>query len=64
MTADRDTRVAMPFLHAGRVDVIAAGALIWSRVVTRVVQRAGITHVRASETDILDGIAMSVLDTC
>lgn len=63
LTADRDARVAMPFLHEGRVDVIAAGALIWSRVVTRVVQRAGITHVRASEADILDGIARSVLDT-
>lgn len=63
MTADRDTRVAMPFLHEGRVDVIAAGALIWSRAVARVVERTGITHVRASESDILDGIALSVLDT-
>lgn len=62
LTADRDARVAMPFLHEGRVDVIAAGALIWSRVVTRLLQRAGITHVRASEADILDGIALSVLD--
>lgn len=62
MSADRDARMAMPFLHEGRVDVIAAGALIWSRVVTRVVQRAGITHVRASEADILDGIARSVPD--
>lgn len=60
--ADRQARVAMPFLHEGRVDVIAAGALIWSRVVSRVAQQAGITQVRASEADILDGIAQSVLD--
>ncbi len=60
--ADRATLAAMPFMHPGRVDVIAAGALIWSRVVARVAARSGIEEVRTSEQDILDGIALSVVD--
>jgi exopolyphosphatase/guanosine-5'-triphosphate,3'-diphosphate pyrophosphatase len=47
-------------MHEGRVDVIGAGALVWSRVVRRVVQRAGITEVVTSEHDILDGIALGL----
>lgn len=53
---------AMPFMHPGRVDVISAGALIWSRIVTRLVQRSGLTTVRTSETDILDGIALGLVE--
>ena len=65
LAAPRAERVAMGFLHPGRVDVIAAGALVWSEVVTRVaadVASAGGTlrTVVTSEHDILDGIALSM----
>jgi exopolyphosphatase/guanosine-5'-triphosphate,3'-diphosphate pyrophosphatase len=61
---DRAQRAALPYLHPGRVDVIAAGALIWFEVISRVaaeVAAAGgaLTHVRTSEHDILDGIALT-----
>jgi exopolyphosphatase/guanosine-5'-triphosphate,3'-diphosphate pyrophosphatase len=39
-------------MHPGRVDVIAAGAL----VLRHVTERAGVDEVIASEADILDGI--------
>jgi exopolyphosphatase/guanosine-5'-triphosphate,3'-diphosphate pyrophosphatase len=57
----RIERAARPYMHPGRVDVIGAGALIWSAVVERVAAEAGITHVVASEHDILDGIAASLV---
>ena len=60
--ADRSERMAMPFMHEGRVDVIAAGAVIWNRVVSRVAARCDIAEVRASESDILDGIALSFFE--
>jgi exopolyphosphatase/guanosine-5'-triphosphate,3'-diphosphate pyrophosphatase len=53
-------RAAMPFMHPGRIDVIGAGALVWSRVVQRVVAEAGIEQVVTSEHDILDGIALTL----
>ena len=54
----RDERAALPFMHPGRVDVIGAGALILSEVV----RATGSDHVVASEHDILDGIAWSLVD--
>jgi exopolyphosphatase/guanosine-5'-triphosphate,3'-diphosphate pyrophosphatase len=54
--ASRDQRLAIPVMHPGRADVIAAGALIL-RVI---MQRAGADAVVASEHDILDGIAFSL----
>jgi exopolyphosphatase/guanosine-5'-triphosphate,3'-diphosphate pyrophosphatase len=65
VAAPRAERVAMGFLHPGRVDVIAAGALVWSEVIARVaadVAAAGgsLTSVVTSEHDILDGIALSM----
>lgn len=59
--ASRAERSAMGFMHPGRVDVIGAGALIWRVVVERVVERAGIGTSVTSESDILDGIAMSLI---
>jgi exopolyphosphatase/guanosine-5'-triphosphate,3'-diphosphate pyrophosphatase len=44
-------------VHPGRADVIDAGALI----VSRVLRRAGVPTVTVAETDILDGIAWSLL---
>jgi exopolyphosphatase/guanosine-5'-triphosphate,3'-diphosphate pyrophosphatase len=63
----REERAVLPFMHPGRVDVIGAGALVWSDVITRVradVGAAGgrLTHVVTSEHDILDGIALSAAD--
>jgi exopolyphosphatase/guanosine-5'-triphosphate,3'-diphosphate pyrophosphatase len=55
----RARRAELPYMHPGRVDVIGAGALVWRRIVERVVDRAGVTEVVTSEHDILDGIALS-----
>ncbi|MFJ3405750.1 exopolyphosphatase [Promicromonospora sp. NPDC090134] len=65
LAAPRAERAVMGFLHPGRVDVIAAGALVWSEVIQRVVadvRSAGgsLTHVVTSEHDILDGIALAM----
>lgn len=48
-------RAARAVIHPGRVDVIAAGALI----LRAVMERAGADEVVVSEHDILDGIAWS-----
>lgn len=61
----RAERRALGFMHPGRADVIGAGALVWSEVVTRVrddVAARGrvLTEVVTSESDILDGIALSL----
>ena len=48
-------RAASPVIHPGRVDVIAAGALILDRIM----DRFGFTELVTSEHDILDGIAWS-----
>lgn len=59
LEADRQTRAAMGFMHPGRVDVIAAGALIYGCILERVRTATGgaIGTATASEHDILDGIA-------
>ncbi|MCX4990426.1 MULTISPECIES: Ppx/GppA phosphatase family protein [unclassified Streptomyces] len=49
-------RAAVPSMHPGRVDVIAAGAL----VLLSIMERTGAREVVVSEHDILDGIAWSV----
>lgn len=56
----RAERAALPYLHPGRVDVIAAGALIWGAVVDRLVEQSALREVVVSEHDILDGIAFSL----
>ncbi|MDX2522988.1 Ppx/GppA phosphatase family protein [Streptomyces europaeiscabiei] len=48
-------RGAVPSMHPGRVDVIAAGAL----VLLSIMERIGAAEVVVSEHDILDGIAWS-----
>jgi exopolyphosphatase / guanosine-5'-triphosphate,3'-diphosphate pyrophosphatase len=52
-----DLRAANPVIHPGRVDVIGAGALILDRIM----DRFGFAELVASEHDILDGIAWSVV---
>lgn len=49
-------------IHPGRIDVIGAGALIWARILRRMQGRAGLTDTRTSEHDILDGLALGLLD--
>jgi exopolyphosphatase/guanosine-5'-triphosphate,3'-diphosphate pyrophosphatase len=50
-------RRALPYMHPGRADVIGAGALILSRVL----RRCEVTELRVSVSDILDGIAWSLV---
>ena len=61
-----EQRASWGYLAPGRRDVIAAGALVWSEVVSRVVERttaAGrpLQRVTTSLYDILDGIALSLV---
>ncbi len=51
-------RLALPWMHPGRADVIDAGALILSRVL----RRTPVESLVVSEADILDGIAWSIAD--
>lgn len=60
LSMTRAERAALGFMHAGRVDVIGAGGLLWRTIVQRMQQDAGITSVVTSEHDILDGIALSI----
>ncbi|MFD7442367.1 exopolyphosphatase [Streptomyces sp. NPDC059909] len=56
LSSTHDERAAIPVIHPGRVDVIAAGAL----VLLEIMERIGIDEVVVSEHDILDGIAWSI----
>ena len=49
---------ALPYMHEGRVDVITAGSLVLSRVMAA----TGAAEFVASETDILDGMALSLIN--
>jgi exopolyphosphatase / guanosine-5'-triphosphate,3'-diphosphate pyrophosphatase len=53
----RSERAALPVMHPGRVDVIGGGAL----VLRTLLEEVGADAVIASEHDILDGIALSLL---
>lgn len=61
----RDERAALGFMHPGRVDVIAAGALVWGTVLRRIERDTAatghaLTSTITSEHDILDGIALNL----
>ncbi|MFG2128523.1 exopolyphosphatase [Streptomyces sp. NPDC048751] len=56
LTSTHAERAAVPSMHPGRVDVIAAGAL----VLLSIMERIGAEEVVVSEHDILDGIAWSL----
>ena len=53
----RDQIAAIPVMHPGRVDVIAAGALVLDLIMTEV----GLPELVVSEHDILDGLALSLV---
>ncbi|MGH3862531.1 exopolyphosphatase [Actinokineospora sp.] len=62
LTMSHDERAALPVLHPGRVDVIGGGALIVQSIAERLFSETGITKLLASEHDILDGIALSIIE--
>ncbi|CAN2176382.1 GppA Exopolyphosphatase [Candidatus Nanopelagicaceae bacterium] len=53
----REQREAHGYMHPGRVDVIGAGSL----VLDRIMKATGATEFVASESDILDGMAWSLV---
>jgi exopolyphosphatase/guanosine-5'-triphosphate,3'-diphosphate pyrophosphatase len=55
-TKTRDQRLALGYMHPGRVDVIAAGSLVLSEIM----KATGASEFVASESDILDGMAYSL----
>lgn len=56
----REQRVALPYMHPGRVDVIVAGATVWATILERVAAVSSVDEVLTSESDILDGLALSL----
>ena len=54
---NKDQIVSLGFMHPGRVDVITAGSLVLSRIMAA----TGATEFVASESDILDGMAWSLI---
>lgn len=57
LSQTREQRAAIGVMHPGRVDVIGAGSLILDRIMNRF----GFPEMVASEHDILDGIAWSIV---
>ena len=55
-TKNREQRLALGYMHPGRVDVIAAGSLVLSEIM----KATGAAEVVGSESDILDGMAYSL----
>ena len=58
LTKNREERLALGYMHPGRVDVIPAGALVLSEIV----KATGASGFVASESDILDGMARSLVN--
>lgn len=57
LTLTAAQRSELPYMHPGRADIIAAGALVWSRVVRRIVAQSPEVVLLTSESDLLDGAA-------
>jgi exopolyphosphatase/guanosine-5'-triphosphate,3'-diphosphate pyrophosphatase len=58
LAMSHDERSRLPVMHPGRVDVIGGGAL----VLDRAMELLSLDEIVVSESDILDGIALSVGD--
>ncbi|GAA1481595.1 Ppx/GppA phosphatase family protein [Gordonia sinesedis] len=58
----RAERLALGPMHPGRADVIGGGAVVALELARVLQERAGITELVVSEHDILDGIALGLLD--
>ncbi len=61
LAMNHEQRAAIGPLHPGRVDVIGAGGILVRVLAEELAARAGITTMTASEKDILDGIALSLV---
>jgi exopolyphosphatase/guanosine-5'-triphosphate,3'-diphosphate pyrophosphatase len=57
LSSNREQRMSLGYMHPGRVDVIAAGSLVLSEIM----KATGATEFVASESDILDGMARSLV---
>ena len=57
LTRNREERLALGYMHPGRVDVMGAGSLVLSEIM----KATGATEFVASESDILDGMARSLV---
>ena len=57
LSMKREDREKLGYMHPGRVDVIGAGSLVLSRIMLA----TGATEFVASESDILDGMAWSLV---
>jgi exopolyphosphatase/guanosine-5'-triphosphate,3'-diphosphate pyrophosphatase len=57
LSMKREDREALGYMHPGRVDVIGAGSLVLSRIMLA----TGASEFVASESDILDGMAWSLV---
>ncbi|MCF8611535.1 Ppx/GppA family phosphatase [Gordonia sp. HY285] len=58
----RGERLDLGPMHPGRADVIGGGALVTQELARNFADRAAITEMVVSEHDILDGIALGLLD--
>jgi exopolyphosphatase/guanosine-5'-triphosphate,3'-diphosphate pyrophosphatase len=58
----RAQRAALGPMHEGRVDVIGGGAIVIEELACALRERAGIVELTVSEHDILDGIALSIVE--
>jgi exopolyphosphatase/guanosine-5'-triphosphate,3'-diphosphate pyrophosphatase len=56
LSMTREERLALGYMHPGRVDVIAAGSLVLSEIM----KATGAKEFIACESDILDGMAWSI----
>ena len=57
LSSKREDRESLGYMHPGRVDVIGAGSLVLSRIMLA----TGASEFVASESDILDGMAWSLV---
>jgi exopolyphosphatase/guanosine-5'-triphosphate,3'-diphosphate pyrophosphatase len=57
LSSNREARLSLGYMHPGRVDVIGAGSLVLSEIM----KATGATEFVASESDILDGMARSLV---
>jgi exopolyphosphatase / guanosine-5'-triphosphate,3'-diphosphate pyrophosphatase len=57
LSSNREERLALGYMHPGRVDVIGAGSLVLSEIM----KATGAKEFVASESDILDGMARSLV---
>ena len=63
LASTREQRSRLGPVESGRADVLAAGALILHRVLARTAPTLAVPEVTASEHDLLDGVARSLLPT-